>query len=62
MFPKDCQIIPLQRKAFVRVDFYEISGKVYFGEITFFPCSGFMPLYPEKYDDVLGKLIQLPTM
>lgn len=26
---------------FVRVDFYEVNGKLYFGELTFFPSSGF---------------------
>lgn len=26
---------------FVRVDFYEVEGKLYFGELTFFPSSGF---------------------
>ena len=26
---------------FVRVDFYEIDGKLYFGELTFFPSGGF---------------------
>ena len=26
---------------YVRVDFYNVNGKIYFGEITFFPASGF---------------------
>ena len=26
---------------FVRVDFYEVNGKLYFGEFTFFPSGGF---------------------
>lgn len=25
---------------FVRVDFYDVNGQVYFGEITFYPASG----------------------
>ena len=26
---------------FVRVDLYNINGKIYFGELTFYPASGF---------------------
>lgn len=46
---------------FVRVDFYEINGKIYFGEMTFFPGSGFEEFTPEKWDYELGKLIELPN-
>lgn len=45
---------------FLRVDFYEIEGKIYFGELTFFPCSGYMPFKPEKYDKILGDMLELP--
>lgn len=45
---------------FVRTDFYVINGKVYFGEITFFPASGFNPFYPEKWDRIFGDWIKLP--
>lgn len=44
----------------VRIDFYESDGKVYFGEMTFFHWSGFMPFYPEKWDDIFGGWISLP--
>lgn len=44
---------------FVRIDFYEIKGEIYFGEITFFPGSGFTKFYPEKYDKIFGNLIKL---
>ena len=47
---------------FVRVDFYEIEGKVYFGEITFYPASGFSPFYPEEWDSILGSWIELPIV
>ena len=30
----------------VRVDFYEVAGKVYFGELTFFDGSGFDKIEP----------------
>lgn len=29
---------------FVRVDFYEVNGKLYFGELTLYPASGFKNL------------------
>ena len=45
---------------FVRVDFYEINDKIYFSELTFFPCSGFIPFEPEKYDKILGDMLELP--
>lgn len=44
----------------VRVDFYEVDGKVYFGEMTFFHWSGFKPFEPEKWDDIFGSWINLP--
>lgn len=46
--------------SFVRVDFYEINGKVYFGELTFFPCSGWLPLRPKEWDKKLGDMLKLP--
>lgn len=45
---------------FVRVDFYEVNGKLYFGELTFYPGAGFEKFYPEEYDYVLGSWLQLP--
>ena len=47
---------------YVRVDFYNPSGKIIFGELTFFPGSGLLPLVPteNKYDELLGSELQLP--
>lgn len=45
----------------VRVDFYEVDGHVYFGELTFFDGSGFNDFIPEKYNKILGDLLNLPT-
>lgn len=45
---------------FVRIDFYNVKGKIYFGEITFFPTSGFGGFDPDEWDLTLGKLIVLP--
>ena len=46
---------------FVRVDLYEIKGKVYFGEMTFFPSAGFEGFNPEEYDRILGYMLELPN-
>ena len=45
---------------FVRIDFYEIEGEIYFGEITFYPSSGYMPIEPVEYEKILGDMIELP--
>ena len=34
---------------FVRIDLFEVNGKTYFGEITFYPLSG-MGVQPEKME------------
>ena len=43
-----------------RIDFYDINGKVYFGEITFFHWSGFEPFVPSEWDKKFGEWITLP--
>ena len=47
---------------FVRVDFYDVDGKVYFGEITFFPASGIGRIEPEQADLEIGELIDLSNI
>ena len=42
---------------FVRVDLYYIKGKVYFGELTFYPWSGYVKFSPEEFDYQLGALM-----
>lgn len=44
----------------LRVDFYEVDGKVYFGELTFFHWGGIVPFEPEEWDETLGSWIELP--
>lgn len=44
----------------VRVDFYEVDGKVYFGELTFAHHGGVVPFEPEKWDEIFGEWITLP--
>lgn len=46
---------------FVRTDFYTIQGRVYFGEITFFPSSGMDSFDPPSIDKEFGEWISLPT-
>lgn len=45
----------------VRVDFYEVNGQVYFGEMTFFNFSGMTPFEPEEWDYKFGSWIKLPN-
>ena len=45
---------------FVRVDLYNINGTIYFGELTFFPASGFSPFIPSKWDKEIGNWLTLP--
>ena len=44
----------------VRVDFYEVDGKVYFGELTFYHFDGLMPFDPPEWDLTFGKWLRLP--
>jgi len=58
------EMIKISRKLsedfeFVRVDLFNVNGKIYFSELTFSPCSGFMPISPENIDLKYGKMIDL---
>ena len=44
----------------VRVDLYEINGKVYFGEMTFTNASGLEKIEPYEMDLYLGDQWKLP--
>jgi len=44
----------------VRVDFYDINGQIYFGEMTFYHNSGFSAFHPEEWDYKFGEWIKLP--
>lgn len=50
-----------QNIEFSRIDFYEVNGKVFFGEITFFPASGFEEFTPEEWDYKIGEYIKLSS-
>ena len=44
---------------FVRIDLYEVGGRVFFSEITFYPASGYGRFKPKEYDAVLGQMLHL---
>lgn len=44
---------------FVRVDFYEVNEKIYFGELTLYPGCGMEEFTPEEWDYILGSWIDL---
>ncbi len=46
----------------LRVDFYEINGKIYFGELTFSHWAGMVPFEPEEYDLILGNWIDISNI
>lgn len=39
---------------FVRVDLYNLDGKIYFGELTFYPWTGYVQFTPDEFDFELG--------
>ncbi len=45
---------------FLRVDFYDVNGDIYFGELTFYPASGFGAFTDTDWDCKLGEWIKLP--
>lgn len=47
---------------FLRVDLYNSNGKIYLGELTFFPNAGFGKFEPDEWDEKLGEMIKLPVI
>ena len=43
----------------VRVDLYEVNGRIYFGEMTFYHEAGFTPFIPDRWNRVFGDLISI---
>lgn len=44
----------------VRIDLYNVNGKIFFGEYTFTHWGGTMPFEPKEWDKILGDYITLP--
>ena len=47
---------------FVRVDLYNIEGRIIFGEMTFYPGDGRQEFRPDKFNKVLGDYMELPSL
>lgn len=47
---------------YARIDLYDQDGRVFFGEITMYPTSGFAPFNSYEVDKTLGSWIQLPKI
>ncbi len=48
-------------KTFIRVDFYSVlNNNIKFGELTFYPASGFGKFIPENEDLRIGEMLRLP--
>lgn len=46
----------------VRVDLYYVNKKVYFGELTFYPWTGYIQFDPDEFDYILGNEFVLPNV
>lgn len=46
---------------FVRVDLYSVGDKVYFGEMTFYPWSGYVQYDPDEFDFTLGEQFDITS-
>jgi len=46
---------------FVRVDLYNLNGKIYVGELTLYPAAGMMKLTDSEWDKKLGDMLVLHT-
>ena len=45
---------------FVRVDFYDLGGRIFVGEMTFYPGGGISRFAPEDWDRRFGEMLTLP--
>ena len=68
VFPENMkQMIEIAEKLskghpFLRVDLYNVNGNIYFGELTFFPASGFSKFTDDNWDTKIGKILDLSTV
>lgn len=61
-FNKMVELAAFLSKGFplLRIDFYEVDGKPYIGELTFSHMNGMTPFDPEEWDYKFGEWISLP--
>ena len=60
-YPEIVRIAEVLAKPFpyVRVDFYDIDGRLYVGEMTFYSGGGFSRLRPREWDHILGEELDI---
>lgn len=46
----------------LRVDLFNVNGKVRFGEMTFYPWSGYIKFNPDEFDYILGEHFEINYM
>ena len=46
----------------IRVDFYEVNNKIYFGELTFYDMGGYLKIHPDDWNLEWGNLIDLSNI
>ena len=46
-----------KNESFLRVDFYNVNGTIFFGELTFYPASGMGRFTPDKSDLEIGNYL-----
>lgn len=46
---------------FVRTDFYVVNNNILFGEMTFYPTSGFASYKPQRWEECMGEWLRLPS-
>ena len=49
-----------KNEPFLRVDFYNVNVNIFFGELTFYPSSGFGDFTSEEWDLIIGDMLVLP--
>ena len=49
-----------QNIPFVRVDMFNVEGKIYVGEFTFYPSNGILSYDPPEYEEIIGSYLPLP--
>ncbi|MCL2718136.1 MAG: glycosyl transferase [Lachnospiraceae bacterium] len=51
-----------ENKPFLRVDFYEVKGKLYIGELVHYPGNGLEKFNPPEWDNIFGSWLSLPGL
>ncbi len=47
---------------YARIDLYNIKGDIFFGEITFYPWSGYVKFHPDSFDLQLGRQFDISSI